>query len=440
MEQDAGHLLRLEFHHDGGSTRLFAAAITGGGASVLHWSAVPGGAPKYLRLKRAGNEWTVSYSSNGANWTTGATFTHAMTVSAMGPLAGNGGSPPPAFTSAVDHFREVLPDGSPPLVSGVSSTPQTISATVAWTTNELATSKIAYGPTSAYEFGTLSTAGSRTSHSLLVHGLRCATTYHFQIRSVDLSGNEAASPDGTFTTAACPASLTSDEFNAATLDTSRWVWIDPLGDSSASSTGSQARIAVPAGTRHDLWTGVDEVPRLLQATPDADFEVEVKFDSPVTTRYQMQGLFVQQDARNLLRIEVHHEGSGAYLFVAGLTNGTASVIHERSRVGHRPRVPAAQAQGLDVDVAALHRRRDVDLHLVQPRAHRRRGRALRGQQRLLAAGVRDERRLLPLSPARPHTASDQRDRRRPERDRRGCDVDDERARELGGRLRRDVGL
>ncbi len=336
VEQNAGHLLRIEFHHDGGSTRLFAAAITPGGASVLHWSAVPGGAPKYLRLKRAGNEWTVSYSSNGANWTTGATFTHAMTVNALGPLAGNGGSPPPAFTSAVDHFREVLPDGSPPVVSGVSSTPQTISATVAWTTNELASSKIAYGPTSAYEFGTLSTAGSRTSHSLLVHGLRCATAYHFQIRSVDLSGNEAASPDGTFTTAACPASLTSDEFNAATLDASRWVWIDPLGDSSASSTGSQARIAVPAGTRHDLWTGIDEVPRLLQATPDADFEVEVKFDSPVTTRYQMQGLFVQQDARNLLRIELHHEGSGAYLFVAGLTNGTASVIHERAVSGTAP--------------------------------------------------------------------------------------------------------
>ena len=61
---------------------------------------------------------------------------------------------------------------------------------------------------------------------------------------------------------------------------------------------------------HDLWTDVDEVPRLLQATPNDDFEVEVKFDSPVTTRYQMQGLFVQQDAKNLLRIELHNDGGG----------------------------------------------------------------------------------------------------------------------------------
>ncbi len=336
VEQDASHLLRVELHHDGGATRLFAAAIAGDGASVLHWSTVPGGAPKLLRLKRAGNQWTVSHSGNGASWTTAATFTHAMTVRALGPLVGNGGSPPPAFTSAIDSFRQVLPDTSPPVVSAVSASPGTISATIGWTTNELASSTVAYGPTAAYELGTHSAGGAETGHSLLLHGLRCATTYHFQVRSVDLSGNAASGPDGTFTTTACPASLVSDEFNAATLDTNRWLLVDPLGDSTFTSTGSQARIAVPAGTRHDLWTGVDEVPRLLQATPDDDFEAEVKFDSPVTRRYQMQGLFVQQDARNLLRVELHYEGGGAYLFVAGISDGTASVIHQRAIAGGAP--------------------------------------------------------------------------------------------------------
>ena len=336
VEQDADDLLRLEFHHDGGGTWLFAAAVTAGTASTKHFSAVTGGAPKYLRVKRVGNTWTLRHSSDGATWSVGATFTQALTVRGIGPFAGNGGSSPPAFTSVVDYFREVLPDLTAPIVTGVAVTPGPISARVAWTTNEAASSAVAYGPTSAYEFGTASLGGTRTSHSVLVHGLRCATTYRFQVRSADVSGNLTSAPDATFTTSACPASLTSDEFASATLNQSLWTLVNPLGDGTATANGSQAILSVPAGTRHDLWTGVDEVPRLLQATPDGPFEVEVKFDSAVTSRYQMQGLFVQQDPLNLLRIEVNHDGSGAYLFVAGLTNGNAAVIHERSISGAAP--------------------------------------------------------------------------------------------------------
>ena len=335
IEQDAGNLLRIELHHDGGGTKLFAASFAAGTATVQHYGAVPGASPAFLRVKRAGNSWTVRKSNDGVNWTAAATFTHALTVRAMGPFVGNGGSSPPAFASGIDYFREVLPDTTPPVVTGTSASAQVISATVSWTTNELATSRVAFGPTTAYELGAQASPGMRKSHSLMIHGLRCASTYHFQVRSIDLAGNEAAGPDGTLTTGACPASLVSDEFSTATLG-SGWLKVDPVGDGSFASAGGHAVISVPAGTRHDLWTNIDEVPRLLQATPDDDFEVELKFDSPVTTRYQMQGLFVQQDPRNLLRIEVHQEGGGAYLFVAGITAGTASVIHQRAVDGDAP--------------------------------------------------------------------------------------------------------
>ena len=336
VEQDSRNLLRLEFHHDGGATRLFAAALIDGTASVMHWGAVPGGAPTYMRVKRVGNDWTLSYSANGANWTTGATFTQALTVRALGPLTGNGGSPPPSFTSAVDYFRDVLPDTAPPLVSGASASPG----------HDLGHDRVDDGRARDVT-GRLRSDGRirarrpeherlQTSHSLLLHGLRCGVTYHFQIRSADAAGNAAATPDASFTTAACPASLASDEFNAGTLDQSRWLWVDPVGDAGVSVSGGHAEISVPAGSRHDLWTGVDEVPRILQATQDDVFEVEVKFDSPVLTRYQMQGLLVQQDAKNLLRLEVHHEGSGAYLFAAGITDGVATVIDQRPIAGGAP--------------------------------------------------------------------------------------------------------
>uniref|UniRef100_UPI003297E696 fibronectin type III domain-containing protein n=1 Tax=Salmonella enterica TaxID=28901 RepID=UPI003297E696 len=66
------------------------------------------------------------------------------------------------------------------------------------------TSKVAYGPTSAYEDGTVDDTTLRTSHSVALTGLTPESTYHFQVASTDGSGNAAAGDDGTFTTTAMP--------------------------------------------------------------------------------------------------------------------------------------------------------------------------------------------------------------------------------------------
>src|SRR5687767_7149202 len=89
-----------------------------------------------------------------------------------------------------------------------------------------------------------------------------------------------SSPFGLFT-ALTAAGIQSDEFNTPTLNTSVWTFVDPMGDSSLSMTGSHATIGVPAGTRHDLWTGANEVPALLQSASNDDFEIEARFDSAV---------------------------------------------------------------------------------------------------------------------------------------------------------------
>ena len=52
--------------------------------------------------------------------------------------------------------------------------------------------------------------------------------------------------------------------------------------------------------------------------PSGDFEVEVKFASAPTAAYQMQGLVVEQDADDLLRVGVHRDGDGVRLFVAAM--------------------------------------------------------------------------------------------------------------------------
>jgi regulation of enolase protein 1 (concanavalin A-like superfamily) len=89
VEQDENDMLRLEFMNIGGTMRAFAASFTEGAASSKYYLTIPNSTPLYMRVARAGNMWTQSYSNDGSNWTALASFTHAMTVNTVGVYAGN---------------------------------------------------------------------------------------------------------------------------------------------------------------------------------------------------------------------------------------------------------------------------------------------------------------------------------------------------------------
>jgi peptidoglycan hydrolase-like protein with peptidoglycan-binding domain/lysophospholipase L1-like esterase len=115
------------------------------------------------------------------------------------------------------------PDVTPPVISAISSgTPGQTSATILWTTNEVANSEIDYGLTTSYGSIATSTAYT-TSHSLIAGGLNASTLYHYEIKSTDPSGNVATSLDHTFTTSSVPdttppiVALTSPT-NGATIE------------------------------------------------------------------------------------------------------------------------------------------------------------------------------------------------------------------------------
>ncbi len=122
-----------------------------------------------------------------------------------------------------------------------------------------------------------------------------------------------------------PSVLVSDDFNSSQLDTGVWTFVNPLGDASYSLSGSQVRLLVPSGQSHDIWTRENHAPRIMQSVADTDFALEVKFDSVVSQRYQMQGLLVEQDSGNFLRVDQYSDGSQTRLFVARFTNGTPTV-------------------------------------------------------------------------------------------------------------------
>ena len=222
------------------------------------------------------------------------------------------------------------PDTTPPVITAVQATAiSDTSATITWQTDEPASSEVAYGETPAYADGTVSNAALVTSHSISLSGLSPSTQYHYQVTSADGDGNSASSVDFVFTTgdSAPPIGLTSDDFSGG-LNTALWTFVDPLGDSGVSTTGSQLAINIPPGASHDIWAGTNHAPRVVQSVVDGDFEVEVKFDSAITQGYQMQGIVAEQDTGNLVRFDFYSDGGRTHIFAASFNNGTPNVRND----------------------------------------------------------------------------------------------------------------
>ena len=70
---------------------------------------------------------------------------------------------------------------------------------VSWTTNEAATSTVAYGTTSGVYTQSVDDATLKTAHQLDITGLAINTTYYLQVQSSDEAGNSAASDELTYT-------------------------------------------------------------------------------------------------------------------------------------------------------------------------------------------------------------------------------------------------
>jgi uncharacterized repeat protein (TIGR02543 family) len=113
----------------------------------------------------------------------------------------------------------------------------------------------------------------------------------------------------------------SDDFNDCELNDQTWTFINPLGDATLTMTGGQAKITVPAGTGHDIWSGGRNAPRIMQYANDGNFEFDVKFDSAMGQKNQSQGVLVEQDDMKFLRFNYLHDGSTyriqAFTFVNG---------------------------------------------------------------------------------------------------------------------------
>lgn len=123
--------------------------------------------------------------------------------------------------------------------------------------------------------------------------------------------------------------IVSDDFTQG-LNTDVWTFYDPLGDSKVSVledvTGhAQLRIWLPPEVSHDAWESNDAA-RLMQSVPDKDFDLTVKFDSPVTERYTSQGIIVEESDSNWLRFDILCTGNELFMYSASIVDHTPTEL------------------------------------------------------------------------------------------------------------------
>ena len=85
-------------------------------------------------------------------------------------------------------------DVIPPVISSVSATPFTTTATVQWVTNEMADSRVDYGTNPSSLTLTASNTTPVAIHSVPLSSLAPNTTYYYRVTSVDGAGNSTTSP------------------------------------------------------------------------------------------------------------------------------------------------------------------------------------------------------------------------------------------------------
>ena len=106
--------------------------------------------------------------------------------------------------SSTKSFVYII-DTTAPVISLVSfGTPNQTTATITWTTSEVADSQVEYGHTVSYGSSTTLDTNMVTLHSVPLSGLTAHTTYHFRVISKDVVANSSTSTDYTFITASLP--------------------------------------------------------------------------------------------------------------------------------------------------------------------------------------------------------------------------------------------
>ena len=335
VEADAQNWLRFDILSDGTNLRAFGAVTVNGVTSPRFNVVIPEGEAPFLRLTRTGDFWTFEYSQDSLVWTAAGSFSHAINVSSTGLFAGNSGLSD-GYTAEIDYFENtaapiidedgtfvpgnLAPDAQDDSLTTVKDTAVTIDIDEDLLSNDSDDNGDPIGIT----------AFTQPTNGVLVDNLDGTLTYTpnvgfsgadtFTYTISDGEAEDTASVE--ITVLGQP--LISDDFSAGALDPA-WRFEGPSETTfSFGSDQGEAflNIETPDGT-FDAWQ-TNTAARILQATDDTDFQLEARFLSTPTGRYQNQGFLIEADELNWLRFDTYSDGSNLRAFGAVTVNGVTS--------------------------------------------------------------------------------------------------------------------
>lgn len=333
IEEDAQNYLRFDFHSEGKKTRNYASVKIEGQAFTKYNVPIgeEGMVPLYLLVTRTGNKWRMSWSVDKEVWNTGASFQHSLMVSKVGFFAGNAGNLP-AHTCIVNYFlnHAVPPEEpirqKPPVASKAIPNQETIIDNLYSYTFDTTTFEDANGD--SLRFTASLKNGDPLPEWLTFDGAQrkfygtpsALQTLDIKVTATDGTGTATASFE-----LAVKRDFISDNFDSETLN-NFWTFIDPVGDGAAYNKYRGVHLEIQGEKSHDLWTGGNNSARIMQAAPNTDLGIEVKFKSPVTAEHQLQGILIEQDATNYLRFDFHSDNNSTKNFAAAIVNDIGSAL------------------------------------------------------------------------------------------------------------------
>src|SRR5277367_3306902 len=260
---------------DGSGNQVASADFTFTTSATIPLPTISGVASSNITTSSATITWTTNTNtSSQVNYGTTAAYgqksalnstlatSHSVTLSGL-------------TSSTLYHYQAVSVDGSGnqvasadftfttsatiplPTISGVaSSNITTSSATITWTTNTNTSSQVNYGTTAAYGQKSALNSTLATSHSVTLSGLTVSTLYHYQVVSVDGSGNQVVSADFTFTTTATTPLPTISGVASSNITTSgaTITWTTNTNTSSQVNYGTTAAYGQKSALNSTLAT------------------------------------------------------------------------------------------------------------------------------------------------------------------------------------------
>ena len=249
------------------------------------------GGSALLRLTRTGNTFrSYHWDSAGQTWVQhGGDRTVALATAGFVGLAATSGTGNGILS--VDFSGVSLSGGAPPVVdtsapviTNVAVTPAGASATISWTTDEPATSDVAFGLTASH--GSIaSTAGLTTNHQVVLTGLNENTLYHFQVTSEDAATNAASGNDTVFDAGITPS----------TALPAGWFGIDLLPNNVGNSYYDGGQFVI-SGLGGDYW-GNGDGGQLVYQQVSGDFDLQatvVSYAGDVSATYCKAVLLFKQ--------------------------------------------------------------------------------------------------------------------------------------------------